>query len=206
MFFGHLHKIARNLFGRCFHTFAHPPTNGIRKAAYKVIKQKILRHRGVKVVDMKLKNLAQMALEITHKKLAAVAYQHADFLFAVAHVPQNVRKLSFKVIVRTRKRAGVVLENMREKLKNEKNIALEDRLWRSYGTLKYARSVTSQEAKTLISDVILGVNLGIIKKDDANFIELMIETEPSVLSKKAGVNLKPEERDIKRAENLRAFM
>ena len=97
-------------------------------------------------------------------------------------------------------------ENTRTKLKNDKNIALEDRLWRSYGTLKYARSVTSAEAKTLISDVILGVNLGIIKKDDTNFTELMIETEPSVLIKKAGVNLKPEERDIKRAENLRAFM
>jgi len=97
-------------------------------------------------------------------------------------------------------------ENTREKLKNEKNTALEDRLWRSYGTLKYARSVSSQEAKTLISDVILGVNLGIIKKDDANFIELMIETEPSVLSKIAGSNLKPEERDIKRAEKLRAFI
>lgn len=97
-------------------------------------------------------------------------------------------------------------ENTRTKLKNDKNIALEDRLWRSYGTLKYARSVTSAETKTLISDVILGVNLGIIKKEDANFIELMIETEPSVLSKKAGGNLKPEERDIKRAENLRAFM
>ena len=55
--------------------------------------------------------------------------------------------------------------------------------------MKYARSVTSAETKTLISDVILGVNLGIIKKEDANFIELMIETEPSVLSKKAGGNL-----------------
>ena len=97
-------------------------------------------------------------------------------------------------------------ENTREKLKSEKNIALEDRLWRAYGTLKYARSVTSAEAKTLISDVILGVNLGIIKKDDANFIELMIETEPSVLSKKTGSKLSPEERDIKRAESLRGFM
>lgn len=97
-------------------------------------------------------------------------------------------------------------ENMREKLRKENKIALEDRLWRAYGTLKYARSLTSAETKTLISDVILGVNMGIIKKDDANFIELMIENEPYALIKRAGKNLSPEERDIKRAENLRAFM
>lgn len=97
-------------------------------------------------------------------------------------------------------------EKMRETLMKENKDALEDRLWRSYGTLKYARSITSNEAKSLISDVILGVNMGIIKKEDANFIELMIETEPSVLSRNAGKNLTPAERDRKRAENLRAFV
>lgn len=97
-------------------------------------------------------------------------------------------------------------EKMRETLMKENKDALEDRLWRSYGTLKYARSITSNEAKSLISDVILGVNMGIIKKEDANFIELMIETEPSVLSRNSGKNLTPAERDRKRAENLRAFV
>ncbi len=97
-------------------------------------------------------------------------------------------------------------ENTRKKLQKDNKDALEDRLWRSYGTLKYARSVSSNEAKSLISDVILGVNMGIIKKDDVNFIQLMIETEPSVLIAKAKKQLSPEERDKARADSLRACM
>lgn len=95
-------------------------------------------------------------------------------------------------------------EKMREKLLKENKDELEDRVWRAYGTLKYARSMTSDEAKSLISDVILGVNMGIIKKENVNFMEIMIETEPSVLCKKAGVKLTAGERDKKRAENLRS--
>ena len=41
---------------------------------------------------------------------------------------------------------------------------------------------------------------------NVNFMEIMIETEPSVLCKKAGVKLSAGERDKKRAENLRSFM
>ena len=97
-------------------------------------------------------------------------------------------------------------EKTRERLSEENKNALEDKLWRSYGALKYARSVSSTEAKSLISDVILGVNMGIIKEEKANLIELMIETEPYILSRKAKKQLAPEERDKLRAENLRALI
>lgn len=95
-------------------------------------------------------------------------------------------------------------ENTRNKLSVERKITLEDRLWRSYGTLKYARSVSSAEAKSLLSDVILGVNMGIINNNKTNYIELLIETEPNILCAAAGRALTPEERDLKRAELLRA--
>lgn len=88
----------------------------------------------------------------------------------------------------------------RESLK--KNEAYCDKLWRSYGTLKYARIVSSAEAKAMLSDVILGKNLGII--DIAGKIpemQLMVESEPSLISE--GKNLSPEERDKKRAEFIR---
>lgn len=97
-------------------------------------------------------------------------------------------------------------ESTRKKLLKDSKDALEDRLWRAYGTLKYARSVSSNEAKSLISDVLLGVNMGIIKKEDTNFIQLMIETEPSVLIAKAKKQLSAEERDKLRADSLRACM
>ena len=97
-------------------------------------------------------------------------------------------------------------ENTRNKLLNDNKNALEDRLWRAYGTLKYARSVSSSEAKSLISDVILGVNTGIIPKEGTNFLELIIETEPHVLSRKNQTNLSPEERDRLRAKTLRSVL
>ncbi|MBO5059912.1 MAG: protein arginine kinase [Clostridia bacterium] len=88
----------------------------------------------------------------------------------------------------------------RESLKS--NDSLADKLWRSYGTLKYARSVSSSEAKALLSDVILGENLGIIDtKGKMPLMELMVETEPALIM--SGSSLSPDERDKKRAELLR---
>lgn len=87
----------------------------------------------------------------------------------------------------------------RERLKD--NIDLADKLSRSYGTLKYARKMTSQEAKSLLSDVILGKNMGIIDTTEAPLMEMMVESEPALIGK--GEALSAEERDIKRAEMLR---
>lgn len=88
----------------------------------------------------------------------------------------------------------------RESLKT--NDGIGDRLWRSYGVLKYARSISSKEAKTLISDVILGRNLGIIDiEEKISGIQLMVETEPALIMK--NTNMSPEERDKKRAQMLR---
>ncbi|MDD6214799.1 MAG: protein arginine kinase [Firmicutes bacterium] len=82
------------------------------------------------------------------------------------------------------------------------NKELVDNLWRSYGILKYAHYVSSAEAKALISDVILGRNLGIIdNKEKMPSMELIVATEPSHIM--GGKNLSPEERDSKRASLLR---
>ena len=82
------------------------------------------------------------------------------------------------------------------------NESVSDKLWRSYGTLKFARSIASKEAKALLSDVILGENLGIIDiKGKKSKMELIIESEPALIMQ--GKNLTPEERDRKRAEFLR---
>lgn len=88
----------------------------------------------------------------------------------------------------------------REKLKG--NSQLADRLWRAYGTLKFARIISSKEAKALISEVILGRNMGIIDiEEKVPLIALMVETEPALI---AGTEeLTPDERDIRRGELLR---
>jgi protein arginine kinase len=90
----------------------------------------------------------------------------------------------------------------RESLMKDSREALEDRLWRSYGTLKYARIMSSDEAKQLMSDVILGINMGIIESD-ADIMELMTKSEPGQLIKAAGRSLDATERDTARAAMIR---
>lgn len=87
----------------------------------------------------------------------------------------------------------------REALKN--HAETEDKLWRSYGILKYARSVSSNEAKALLSDVILGENLGIIDSEKKELTRLMVETEPALIADDE--KLSREARDKKRAALLR---
>ncbi|MBS7299365.1 MAG: protein arginine kinase [Eubacteriales bacterium] len=95
-------------------------------------------------------------------------------------------------------------EEAREAIKDKTEVA--DRLWRSLGTLRYARSLTSREAKTLLSDYILGSSIGIIdEKIKQSPIELMVLTEPANITKIAGgADLSAAERDIKRAEIVRS--
>lgn len=90
----------------------------------------------------------------------------------------------------------------RKILVNKNKVGIEDKVYRSYGTLKYARSISSAEAKQLLSDVMLGQNMGIIKCDGKMTpLELMIKIAPAVISDGGG--LSPAERDIKRAEMIR---
>ena len=91
-------------------------------------------------------------------------------------------------------------KDAREKLKENEEFA--DKLWRALGTLKFARIVSSTEAKSLLSQVILGKNMGIIDIEEKKpLISLMVETEPAILMN--GENMTPEQRDKKRGELLR---
>lgn len=86
-------------------------------------------------------------------------------------------------------------------------IQLEDRLFRAFGIFSNARIMTSNECMKILSDVRLGVDLGIIteiKTEDIN--NLMIVTQPANLQKAYGKILSPEERDVKRAELIRGIL
>lgn len=90
----------------------------------------------------------------------------------------------------------------RKILLNKNKTETEDKVYRAYGTLKYARSISSAEAKQLLSDVMLGQNMGIIKCDGKMTpLELMVKIAPAVISD--GGSLSASERDLKRAEMIR---
>lgn len=92
----------------------------------------------------------------------------------------------------------------REKLLDSNRIQLEDNAWRSLGILKNARILTSSECLSLISNIRLGAELGIIKGIEASVLnEVMINTQPANLMKREGRELTPELRDTKRAQYVR---
>ncbi|SOC08984.1 protein arginine kinase [Ureibacillus xyleni] len=92
----------------------------------------------------------------------------------------------------------------RQSLQKNSRIVLEDRFNRSLGTLRYARVMTSEEAAASLSNVRLGVDLGIIKDVPLNILnECMILIQPGFVQQYAGTTLQPTERDIFRAKLLR---
>lgn len=75
---------------------------------------------------------------------------------------------------------------------------LRDKIMRSYGIAKYAHIMTSEEAKTILSDIILGQNLGYIPKSKISPIEMLIGISPAFANSNSA-----KERDRNRAEYLR---
>lgn len=92
----------------------------------------------------------------------------------------------------------------RQALLRESKTQLEDRLWRSYGILANARMISSDEALRLLSDLKLGLDLGVISGIPAQVAkELVVLTRVGLLQKIAGKDLGPAERDFYRAAMIR---
>lgn len=96
---------------------------------------------------------------------------------------------------------------VRNKLLSEKRGRFEDAVYRSYGILSNARMITSKEAMTLLSDMKLGIELGIIKTQDnkkINIYNLMAQIQPANLQITHHKNLTVDERDAARAAYIRS--
>lgn len=92
----------------------------------------------------------------------------------------------------------------RTTLTRESRLALQDKVRRAYGTLKEATMMTSEETMDLLSNVRLGVNLGLLDEMTIPIVnELFIQTQPAHLQKLMGTALDGEERNSARARYLR---
>ncbi len=79
----------------------------------------------------------------------------------------------------------------------------EDRIYRAYGVLKYARMIDTNEFMELISLVRLGAVKGIINMDCASIEALMIHMQPATISLSVDRPLDRIERDKLRASLVR---
>lgn len=92
----------------------------------------------------------------------------------------------------------------RAALLDKKKIQIEDKIFRSYGIMKNAKIMSSKEALERISDLRLGVGLGILKDiDNITLNRLMIDIQPAILQTIFQRQLNIYERDINRAKLIR---
>lgn len=108
------------------------------------------------------------------------------------------------------------LKNITEQLVNQekitrerlfKSIETKDTVYRSMGILKYAKSISHDEAMQLLSNVRLGIVSGEINDVSCETIDkLFTQIQPAGLMVKENKKLSPEERDIIRAELIQAAL
>ena len=96
---------------------------------------------------------------------------------------------------------------LRAQMLSEANGDTADKLWRSYGTLKYARRLDTQEASRLISNVRFGAVCGVIPEAaNINFVKLLFEIMPAHIATRFPDATTPEKRDICRADHIRSVL
>lgn len=92
----------------------------------------------------------------------------------------------------------------RKVLLRERLDQLQDRVGRSYGILKHARIISSEESMRRLSDLKMGLDLGLTKgTKPGQLIELMIMTRPAFLLHQRQGELTPLQRDVLRADLIR---
>ena len=83
----------------------------------------------------------------------------------------------------------------------------EDKIWRAYGLLRYARSLSFEELMNLLSGVRLGVGLKLLPDLRVYTLnKLMIFSQPAHLEEAAGRELPPSENDVHRAAYVRRIL
>ena len=95
----------------------------------------------------------------------------------------------------------------RQRIIEKDRIGLEDKIFRSYGTLTNARSISSREALNLLSWISLGINIGILSGlDETDIARLLVLTRPAHLQRLEGKKLNATARDISRATVIRSVL
>ncbi len=83
----------------------------------------------------------------------------------------------------------------------------EDKIWRAYGLLRYARSLSFEELMNLLSGVRLGASLKLLPGLRVYPLnKIMIFTQPAHLEEAAGRDLSPAEGDAHRAAFVRRIL
>jgi len=95
-------------------------------------------------------------------------------------------------------------QQARHVLAGESPTMLDDRIYRAWGILTHARTISSDETLALLSAVRLGIHMGRLRGVDLAAVnELFLLTRPGHIQKIRGAELPEPQRDVARAEYIR---
>ncbi len=96
-------------------------------------------------------------------------------------------------------------ENAGKRLFSEAKDQIEDKIWRAYGILRHARSLTSEEVLNMLSALRLGIGTGVLDKVSLSQVnEILALSQPAHLQKYFGKKMEASERDRVRADLVRS--
>jgi protein arginine kinase len=98
-------------------------------------------------------------------------------------------------------------QQARDVLQTEAPSVIADKVWRAYGLLRYARSLSLEETLNLLSGVRLGAGLNLIQNVSVYTLnKLLIFTQPAHLARQEGRSLTDPELPVSRATHVRRML
>ena len=167
------------------HLPALQKTNNIKKVL------QVISNFGVEVkgISSKEGNLIGDIYQISNKQTLGLTEEE---------IVKNIKVIAEKIIKNERQ--------ARKYLANE-GIDLEDEIYRSFGILTNCKKITEEETLELLSNIKLGVDLGILREvTDLQIQSLYLYTKPANMQKKLGETLGKIEQDMKRAEIIKKIL
>lgn len=164
------------------HLPALQKTNNIKKVL------QVISNFGVEIkgISSKEGNLIGDIYQISNKQTLGLTEEE---------IVKNIKVIAEKIIKNERQ--------ARKYLANE-GIDLEDEIYRSFGILTNCKKITEEETLELLSNIKLGVDLGILREvTDLQVQSLYLYTKPANMQKKLGETLGKFEQDVKRAEIIK---
>lgn len=114
-------------------------------------------------------------------------------------IMDNISQIVLQIVDQENKLRKYILSNSREEI--------ADKIFRSYGVLRYAKSLSTQDATMMLSQLKLGQENDIIKfRDDENIYGMMVAIRQGSIQEIAGRKLGKVERDRFRANYLNKRM
>ncbi len=182
------------------------PTNvgsGIRCSVMVHLPALMMTRRIEKVLN------AVTQIGLTARGLSGEGSEIAGNLFQISN-QWTLGISEIETIEKIEKHVQQILEQERkteEQMMEDNPLEVEDKVWRAFAALKYAKVISSNEAVELLSSIRLGRSVGILKAPSYDSInEMLIHARPAHLQKRAERELSTIQRDEYRAEIIRQWI